>query len=1063
MGSLRKIEKNMGAMNMNILRTLIAMVVILALPISGVAQDNEKEAGAAAADVARYWIQIGAKQYEKGFYLPAEQSFLKALDYQKYLNEEEKQTLNKWIGKAHLASMERKALEEQTKIAGELVKQGKLLKARGTLLKIKDSEFLSELERNQIADTLKKLNVQLTSKQGEIAQIYNRSVKLYEAGQLEKARKGFESIVGNGLLVAPQGKTAKDYIAKIDQQLTKEEKLPAIKEPTVITPPTVEEKLVLEPIEPIEIEKITVPDMPTEVADVETEAMPRTYIEEIQQKRNIMQSYTNAAVTDAQAKADVYMAQGAFDKAREAIESAMVTINKNQMHLGEDLYKKYSADLKRKMDLIFKGQQEQDKIRAGQKEAEAIAAQEKYRKQVEENRKKQIKELLASAKAFQKQQRYEEALGQIKELLAIDRLNDDALILRDTLEDIVSFRKDLEVRKESSKQKVAMLREAEKATIPYAEDMTYPKDWRDIIAKDTRTPSEQIGQDDATRDVYKQLVQKISLSNLTPETSFSDAIDMLSVSVDPSLKIFVNWLDLDENADIQKTDQIQVPGMSDITVEQALSMFLDGVSGGLVDLGYIVDEGIIKIATVESLPSNMKIQVYDVTQLLSLPAGMMGGMMGGMGGGMMGGMGGGMGGMGGGMGGMGGGGMMGGGMGGMGGGGMGGMGGGGMMGGGMGGMGGMGGGMMGGGMGGGMGGMGGGMGGGGMMGGMGMGYLGGELMYLIQTSVEPESWLDYGAAGEGTINVYNQRKLVIKQTVENHMKILDLIENLREALGQQVSIEARFLTVTEEFLERIGLDIDISYDFGGKLQRIDFDQGSFDSTQLFATGTPPALSFGGAYGSVLDDLRVNFLVEASQNHKEVKTLNAPKATVLSGEMAMMSVNIMRDYISGYEFTELTSPVGDNQPIRVVATPEFDAVWDSVTLNIIPSISPDKRYVLLNIMTFLTQSTLVPSAVFSDTSGVPYPIDLATSEMTSVMTRVTVPDGGTLLIGGQKIADETEVDSGVPVLSKIPLVGRLFENRSSSRNSRILLILVKPKIMLQDEAEKEAIAAMESEF
>ncbi|MHC4753946.1 MAG: hypothetical protein ACYTBP_02270, partial [Planctomycetota bacterium] len=151
--------------------------------------------------------------------------------------------------------MERKALEEQTKIAGELVKQGKLLKARGTLLKIKDSEFLSELERNQIADTLKKLNVQLTSKQGEIAQIYNQSVKLYEAGQLEKARKGFESIVGNGLLVAPQGKTAKDYIAKIDQQLTKEEKLPAIKEPTVIIPPTVEEKLVLEPIEPIEIEK----------------------------------------------------------------------------------------------------------------------------------------------------------------------------------------------------------------------------------------------------------------------------------------------------------------------------------------------------------------------------------------------------------------------------------------------------------------------------------------------------------------------------------------------------------------------------------------------------------------------------------------------------------------------------------------------------------------------------------------------------------------------------------------------------------------------------------------
>ena len=79
------------------------------------------------------------------------------------------------------------------------------------------------------------------------------------------------------------------------------------------------------------------------------------------------------------------------------------------------------------------------------------------------------------------------------------------------------------------------------------------------------------------------------------------------------------------------------------------------------------------------------------------------------------------------------------------------------------------------------------------------------------------------------------------------------------------------------------------------------------------------------------------------------------------------------------------------------------------------------------------------------------------------TRISVPDGGTLLLGGQKITTEVEKEGGVPVLSKIPVLGRLFSNRSEVRDSKVLLILVKPTIILQEEAEAEAIAAMDSAF
>ena len=80
-----------------------------------------------------------------------------------------------------------------------------------------------------------------------------------------------------------------------------------------------------------------------------------------------------------------------------------------------------------------------------------------------------------------------------------------------------------------------------------------------------------------------------------------------------------------------------------------------------------------------------------------------------------------------------------------------------------------------------------------------------------------------------------------------------------------------------------------------------------------------------------------------------------------------------------------------------------------------------------------------------------------------MTRLSVPDSGTLLMGGQKITAEVEKEAGVPILSKIPIIGRLFSNRSIVRDQKILLILVKPTIMLQEEREAEAIASMESEL
>ena len=83
--------------------------------------------------------------------------------------------------------------------------------------------------------------------------------------------------------------------------------------------------------------------------------------------------------------------------------------------------------------------------------------------------------------------------------------------------------------------------------------------------------------------------------------------------------------------------------------------------------------------------------------------------------------------------------------------------------------------------------------------------------------------------------------------------------------------------------------------------------------------------------------------------------------------------------------------------------------------------------------------------------------------TIINTTVSVPDGGTLLLGGQTLAGEIELESGVPILSKIPFLKRLFTNSSMAKDEQILLILVKPTIIIQREKEQEQFPLLNSKL
>jgi type II secretory pathway component GspD/PulD (secretin) len=340
------------------------------------------------------------------------------------------------------------------------------------------------------------------------------------------------------------------------------------------------------------------------------------------------------------------------------------------------------------------------------------------------------------------------------------------------------------------------------------------------------------------------------------------------------------------------------------------------------------------------------------------------------------------------------------------------------------------------------------------------------------------SWYDLNEDADGSIFPYptlQPKKLAVYNTPEVHTEIEKLLEALRKSLGHQVSVEARFLVVSENFLEEIGLDVDFNVNLGSKWGLLTTEQDSYNtaasvesdiSQSLGGIGASATLS--GGYGSILDDLQVAFLLRATQAHRDAKSLNAPRATVLSGE----TVNFQLSRYIIFALTPLqesgTTTTGAATGTTTTSgeglTPQYYTIQPGNALYITPIITHDKKNVLLNIMTVQNQFLGVRKSeveIPNDDEVQTINVEIPETEYLTISTRVNIPDGGTLLLGGQKITSESEIETGVPVLSKVPILGRLFRNSSKVRDYKILLVLVKSTILLQDEQEAKAIGAMEN--
>ncbi len=370
-----------------------------------------------------------------------------------------------------------------------------------------------------------------------------------------------------------------------------------------------------------------------------------------------------------------------------------------------------------------------------------------------------------------------------------------------------------------------------------------------------------------------------------------------------------------------------------------------------------------------------------------------------------------------------------------------------------------------------------------------------SLIDLIQTTVVPDTWEALG--GPSTMAPYPQNlSLVISTTSDVHDQITDLLESLRRLQNLQITIEVRFITLADSFAEQIGVDFQVKFDDNvanlpyddegpsvvvgwdgiAALPTADLDirlqNGSFGLTPPFGAaglGTPSTIGF-----AILSDIEAFFFLQAAQSDNRSNVMQAPKVTLFDGQFATISDQTQRPFV-----ISITPVVGD---FAVAQQPVIVVLNEGTQLNVQGIVSDDKRFVRLTLVPFFSQigevdtftyegrrSTRSSSRTQQDTNGDGVvteedeqedeqfaegtTVQLPTFAFTSVSTTVSVPDGGTILLGGIKRLAEGRVERGIPILSKIPYVSRLFRNVSAGRDASSLMLMVTPRIIIQEEEEE----------
>ena len=283
----------------------------------------------------------------------------------------------------------------------------------------------------------------------------------------------------------------------------------------------------------------------------------------------------------------------------------------------------------------------------------------------------------------------------------------------------------------------------------------------------------------------------------------------------------------------------------------------------------------------------------------------------------------------------------------------------------------------------------------------------------------------------------------------------------------QVQLEVKILEITLSGNLQFGLQWYLSglinnnsgnnypssgYEYGPGYQGNPADR---HQASLGGTGNTGPTNNGGFFYSFLNK-NFEVAINALQTDGQARTLSAPSLVVMNNQEAQINVGtqipVVQTYYNG--LSSNTSVTGANGAVGTSAyggtTGSVQYLNTGVVLDVRPRVNPG-GLVYLEVQQEVSNPEAAPA-------GTNPPID-----QRQLSTQVAVQSGHTVLLGGLIRDISTVSNTGLPWISNIPILGRLFGNTTQGTNRTELIVLITPQVINNADDAERVTAEYQSRF
>ena len=289
-----------------------------------------------------------------------------------------------------------------------------------------------------------------------------------------------------------------------------------------------------------------------------------------------------------------------------------------------------------------------------------------------------------------------------------------------------------------------------------------------------------------------------------------------------------------------------------------------------------------------------------------------------------------------------------------------------------------------------------------------------------------------------------------KESTDLYRNFLDILYNQLDVPAKQILIEALVVEINSDDLSEAGLS-------SSQFSQNNGDRSINSPTLGEPTSTPFSIFYSETDSEILQDMTsitdaagdpvstplinseetgyisadiqdfVEFKLSALISEKSAEILSRPSILVLDGRQARIQVGqqipITKLPVSSYSGDEILIPDIEYLPVGIV-------------LNLKPRISNDLKSVSMQVETIITETEEL-------TSGV---LEAPIINNRKVESHVKVLNNTPFIIGGLISNKKADQEGRIPILSKIPLLGKLFSWNTKQSLKKEVIVVITPHII-----------------